>query len=107
MTIKPGFFTSEFYATIVGIVANLILALNLLNPDQANQIADIVAQIVGMFTTSLLIWGYQYSRAKIKTQAEDIKKTPPPLNIDTIKKELAHTLTTPPPMFPYATPEKK
>jgi len=76
--VKPGFLTSEFWATAAAIIANMIavlVVLGRLTPADAQVLGDAVTALLTtapvLIANVVVIWRYVTSRAQVKQAAEE------------------------------------
>ena len=65
MEYKPGYLTTEFWATILNAVAMFIVALGVVSQEQVDQVIGLIIALVGAVIPIVV---YIWSRAKVKTQ---------------------------------------
>ncbi|MCB2186928.1 MAG: hypothetical protein KQJ78_10955 [Deltaproteobacteria bacterium] len=64
--VKPGWKTTEFYASLAAGAAGLAVTLGLFTPEQAQGVVSGVTQIAGGLLTGLAVLGYGVSRGLAK-----------------------------------------
>ena len=69
MEIKPGYLTTEFWATVVNAVVMFIVAFGVLDQSQADELVALALPLIGAI---LPIIAYVWGRAKIKAKAAGI-----------------------------------
>jgi len=63
---KPGFFTTEFWASIGTAALGICVVLGFFTPAEASDLISIGSKVVGGIMSSVPIVGYAISRAKTK-----------------------------------------
>ena len=63
MEIKPGYLTTEFWATVLNAIAMFVVAFGAMSQEEVNAIIGLALPLVGAV---LPIVAYIWSRAKVK-----------------------------------------
>ncbi len=63
---KPGYKTTEFWASLSTSTMGILVTLGVFTPDQANTLVQSVTAVAGAIIAALPVLGYALSRGKAK-----------------------------------------